>query len=140
MPVHAKPIYYTTNGSGRDTYIKLNNGGLTTSNNLSTMSSAGGNQNDSIFKFGGGNENSKKTLRIIGAGEVKSNAPNIVSINGRMNHYHSNGSGRDGYICVNSGGISSNDGTALNHNFHKNLRNYQKLGKLNLKHPKFMAS
>lgn len=29
LGVHGKTLYYSTNGSGRDTYIKANNGGMT---------------------------------------------------------------------------------------------------------------
>jgi hypothetical protein len=28
-PIRAKPLYYRIDGTGRDTYIEINNGGLT---------------------------------------------------------------------------------------------------------------
>ena len=69
-----KTLYYTSDGTGRDSYIGINSGGLCTNNE---GTSAGGRKE--IF-FG----EMKKTYQ-------NPFTPKIV-------HYHSDGSGRDKYI------------------------------------------
>lgn len=39
--IHAKPLFYRINGTGRDTYIEFNNGGLTTENQSSKFPAIG---------------------------------------------------------------------------------------------------
>jgi len=71
---------YATDGTGRDSYVALNNGGFTVSN-LPTIQSKGGNFGATTFK-----------------------PARHEPISARPHHYHTNGTGRDSYIVTNHGG------------------------------------
>ena len=83
---------YNVDGTGRDMYISVNNGGFTTSNLPSPSVKPGS------FGRSQDNFNSMNVARSGGAG----GSPQ------RTNNYHTNGSGRDTYIATNHGGFVSN--------------------------------
>ncbi|CDW73703.1 UNKNOWN [Stylonychia lemnae] len=91
MPQYAsitpKPIFYKTNGTGRDTYIETNNGGLTQDKYLAKFPSIG--------TFGQNNH-----LRIA---ERKPNLGHRISL------YRADGTGRDSYCFSSKGGFANVD-------------------------------
>ena len=76
---------YNTDGTGRDSYVSMNNGGFTMTNSPSICAKP------STFT-------SPIRKRSIGGG---------VGSPGRPVHYYQNGSGRDSYISSNHGGFTA---------------------------------
>lgn len=76
-----KTQFYRSSGAGRDSYIYVNNGGLSVS--MQPM------QEVEVTSF----RERRRNKAVIGSG-------NQVKV-----RYRANGSGRDGYISVNSGGF-----------------------------------
>lgn len=109
--IKAKPFYYKTDGSGRDTYIHHTNGGLLTQDLLHKLKLKPI-QQDPKFKFGSRHEHA--------GSRNKQDIP-------RITHYQSDGSGRDLYIKVNEGGAVFNGGACQSHvdyQFSSSLRQY----------------
>lgn len=78
-------IHYEQNGAGRDSYIYNNNGGNTYS--------------EPRFEFPGS--------RLVGGAHAYRKGPGYAAIGAAPYHYHQNGTGRDGYIAVDHGGMLS---------------------------------
>eukprot|EP00347_Sterkiella_histriomuscorum_P015687 403356075 len=90
MPNYAsispKPVYYRVNGTGRDTYIDFNSGGLIADKQIA--------QFPSIGTFGNNNH--------LGGGRVFEKRPNLGN---KVILYRANGSGRDSYCYSSKGGF-----------------------------------
>ena len=99
-PISAKTIYYNTDGGGRDTYIQVNNGGLTKGYETITNFELG------AFPF-------KRAYKL----------PNTF-IDSKTLRYRSDGSGRDSYITTYNGGfhLSNTKTTSIYHTFASTLR------------------
>ncbi|CDW79504.1 UNKNOWN [Stylonychia lemnae] len=99
----AKATFYGPNGTGRDTYIYNNNGGLTA----------------------GIMQNVQPPVGTLVSPIKKHIAVNKPVIHSRSIQYHSNGSGRDSYIVRGQGGfqIDSSPGAQSN-SFYNSLRQY----------------
>ena len=78
----AKPIYYPSNGTGRDSYITINNGGLNVP------------FEPNVYDVGSFNQ--KHSMSV-----------NVPRIESKRVYYTSNGYGRDSYIVDGSGGFLS---------------------------------
>ena len=77
----AKTIFYTSNGTGRDSYIHSNSGGLCATHNNNNQPPVGTMDHRHA---------PRNTMRVIHSKPV---------------YYHSNGTGRDSYVCTSSGGL-----------------------------------
>ena len=77
-----KYAHYFANGSGRDCYVEFNNGGFSVSKPRAKI------EGTSFMRFG----------NFAGGSHSPRMDPSPVD-------YHSDGSGRDGYIVCNSGGL-----------------------------------
>ena len=102
VPSLAKAILYKTNGSGRDTYIKNNNGGMTVD------------------------------YKPYNPGELGSFSPRrkyvepMPTLPGKMVYYRSDGTGRDSYIMSSSGGFhTAVKGQMWQKQFMAGLRDYE---------------
>eukprot|EP00347_Sterkiella_histriomuscorum_P004546 403360052 len=101
----AKATFYNANGSGRDTYIYSNNGGLT-----------GAHQTNIQPPIGTFSSPMKKHVTV-----------KRPLINSKSIHYHSNGTGRDSYIMINQGGFQiENRAGEQNGSFYNGLRGYER--------------
>ena len=107
--INPKVSNYQPDGYGRDTYIKVPNGGFrhTWNNNYRTI------------------YYNKKSLTEY----IKN-----VNINPKFPIYKSNGGGRDSYIYYNCGGFYQ---TKKNNDFSRNLRNYQPYETENVERAKY---
>jgi len=97
-PINPRASFYRSDGSGRDAYILRDSGGLI----------KGG-----FGPLGTSNIRSMSTTR-----------GGFSRYDGKPIHYHSDGSGRDNYITVNSGGFAR--GGKTQDHFYSNLRSYDK--------------
>ena len=97
----AKSQLYRGNGTGRDTYISIDNGGMYFPQKALPELPV------STFV----NRNQSKAV--------------ITQLSGRVNRYNSNGTGRDSYIMSNSGGFELASTYARNSRFEGNLRTYR---------------
>ncbi|EGR30150.1 hypothetical protein IMG5_140290 [Ichthyophthirius multifiliis] len=84
-----KPFYYWSDGTGRDTYILQNNGGLLCQQLLGQLEKKGEKKPDYIQMQFGSKRRFKSTL---------------PTVENQVTHYRSDGSGRDLYISCNEGG------------------------------------
>jgi hypothetical protein len=98
-PIQGKPLFYRGDGSGRDTYV---------------LTDSGGNMKGGRMALTGSKFRPSSVSRSRG---------DPVRLDGRPIHYRPDGSGRDNYISVNSGGIcrDSHEGS-----FMSNLRTYER--------------
>jgi hypothetical protein len=83
----AKTTFYGPNGTGRDTYIFANNGGLALSSEANTQPPLGKNTDWVNILTG--------TFKITPEKHIYMKSPVIHS---RSIHYHGDGTGRDTYI------------------------------------------
>ncbi|CAG9330599.1 unnamed protein product [Blepharisma stoltei] len=97
---HSKSLYYRGDGTGRDTYIAHDNGGLYRP--LNTMP-----------EFPIGSLMGKRKTRVV--------TPTTPC---RTVRYKSNGTGRDGYIADTAGGFERGACSDRNFKFEGNLRSY----------------
>ena len=99
----AKTIFYNPNGTGRDTYIHSNHGGLSIPRMRNTQPEKG--------------SMNCKELHMMTVSPF---------IHSKPVHYHSNGTGRDSYIVRSSGGLYSEyvPGSSKNA-FYTGLRQYE---------------
>eukprot|EP00825_Cyclidium_porcatum_P039706 TRINITY_DN487_c0_g3_i1.p1 TRINITY_DN487_c0_g3~~TRINITY_DN487_c0_g3_i1.p1 ORF type:complete len:180 (-),score=24.10 TRINITY_DN487_c0_g3_i1:203-742(-) len=114
VDIQAKPFYYRSDGSGRDTYIHHFNGGLYTQDLLHKLQ-VKQIAKENNMKFSAKNDNFRTTQQTL--------LP-------RISHYQSDGSGRDLYIKVNEGGLIFNGGAPQSHvdlQFSSSLRQYQRI-------------
>ena len=94
---------YATDGTGRDSYVALNNGGFTTMNSPAIQ------QRSSNF--------GPSTQRNARADQQISPRPNL---------YHVNGTGRDSYIATNHGGqVSNYNKFSSGEAYQRSLREYE---------------
>jgi hypothetical protein len=100
-PVNPKFLFYRTAGTGRDTYISHDNGGILRSK-------------------------TKVSAPIRGRSRAKEAARTRQSP--KSLHYHCNGTGRDVYIGNDDGGLHSPTAKGLNSSFIRTLRNYSPVG------------
>ena len=101
--------HYMSDGNGRDSYILINNGGLT----ISRV-----NQPDSTNDYF--NCSVKKGLVKHDSAFYGSNRS--LAKDPPPFYYPPDGTGRDFYIIKNNGGLINNHQSSLHHNFHKELR------------------
>jgi len=102
MPVRGKTLFYKPDGTGRDTYILRDSGGLIQATRTEAKHDPG-----------------SYNRRSFSA--PRSAAPRM---DGKTVYYRTDGTGRDTYIASNVGGFSKFMGTP---NFVKNLRNHERI-------------
>lgn len=92
VALDGKVVYYRSDGTGRDTYIRNHNGGLMGKDHLHMLTK---------------NE-PPKDKRMCFAKTIYSRnpAPNQFGTTNRFHHYHSDGTGRDYYVKSTDGGNS----------------------------------
>ena len=96
-----KTLFYHTNGTGRDSYIVNGSGGLCSTQQTNIQPKVG-------------SMNIKKPYRS-----------SLPVIHSRTLNYHSNGTGRDAYIGVSSGGLMSDTNAGqFKNSFYNTLRSY----------------
>lgn len=100
-PVNPKFLFYRTEGTGRDTYISHNSGGILRSNTIVSSPIRGRN-------------------RAMQAARTRQSPKSL--------HYHCNGTGRDVYIGNDDGGLHSPTAKGLNSSFVRTLRKYSPVG------------
>ena len=105
-----KYTHYPGDGSGRDSYIIMNNGGLTQDRVDKKVRPTG----FRAPKLAGGNFSPRKEATVF--------------------DYISDGSGRDHYITCNAGGLKPRVGKSVIDHFRSTLRDYEPATMVNLKH------
>ena len=95
---HISPPLYGADGSGRDAYIRLDNGGNTISNDPTAKGFTYGSDPNDKFRLGMGKYS-------LGAPRTFSNSPKARA----PPHYRVDGTGRDSYIFNDNGGFLSKD-------------------------------
>ncbi|KAL4426906.1 hypothetical protein ABPG74_012906 [Tetrahymena malaccensis] len=107
-----KAIIYKSDGTGRDTYITRNNGGLMSQQMLKDMEC----------------KEKKPDFVRIRLGSSYGNRKSLPTLGEKFVHYHSDGTGRDSYIGWNNGGRTNvyNKQSNTEINFRTTLRTYTK--------------
>ena len=110
-PTEGKVVYYKPDGTGRDTYIKNDNGGLLS--------------HDAVHRLKP-KPSPDRSRMIFGKTYV---APLPPKMENRFPHYISDGSGRDFYVTHNEGGNSSVHRwrNQVDFRFKSQLRDYRKI-------------
>lgn len=101
--------HYMSDGAGRDSYILVNNGGLTINKVFQPVTTQG-HFNTSIYKSP---DKLDKTF-YGGRASLAKESPSF--------YYPPDGTGRDWYIIHNNGGLVNKHGGSPHHNFNDNLR------------------
>lgn len=114
-----KPLFYHSDGTGRDSYIVRNNGGLLSQNMLRNFDNA----------VSGSLKPSLIPMKLGRSPVPQGGRCSMPAIEDKFVHYHSDGTGRDSYVGWNHGGRIVNFSSKNNtENFFKNtLRTYSKL-------------
>ncbi|KAL4442873.1 hypothetical protein ABPG74_010762 [Tetrahymena malaccensis] len=113
VPVTSKTLFYQTDGTGRDSYIKVINGGLLPQDRLHELKPK---PVSSVERMEFQKKKYHRTLPPKSENKVV--------------NYYSDGSGRDHYICINSGGrmdTSYHWRNQVDFKFNSSLRQYEKI-------------
>lgn len=114
-----KPIFYRSDGTGRDSYVVRSNGGLLSQTMLRTVENA----------VAGSRKADYIPMRL-GKSKVEGMKKySMPTVSDKFVHYHSDGTGRDSYVGWNHGGRIVNFDSKNNTEsfFRTSLRSYHKM-------------